>query len=119
MTVFVECVRLDLENHSKCPTIQKQHQARSQFQFKASEIPIIFDHPNRHGISPKDIERSRRDHNCKKIIPGTCTCISDKTDLPKTNWRNFLSDRVQKRNLVNFLSEKFLELVQSKLHDKS
>jgi hypothetical protein len=28
MTVFVECVRLDLENHSKCPTIQKQHQAK-------------------------------------------------------------------------------------------
>ena len=85
---------------------------RSQFQFKASEIHIIFDHPNRHGISPKDIERSRRDQNCKIIIPGTCTCISDKTDLPKTNWRNFLSDRVLKRNLVNFLSEKFLELVQ-------
>ena len=30
MTVFVECVRLDLENHSKCPTIQKQHQAKDQ-----------------------------------------------------------------------------------------
>ena len=28
ITVFVECVRLDLENHSKCPTIQKQHQAK-------------------------------------------------------------------------------------------
>ena len=27
MTVFVECARFDLENHSKCPTIQKQHQA--------------------------------------------------------------------------------------------
>jgi hypothetical protein len=27
ITVFVECVRLYLENHSKCPTIQKQHQA--------------------------------------------------------------------------------------------
>jgi hypothetical protein len=64
------------------------------------------------------IERSRRDQNCKQIVPGTCTCISDKTDLPKTNWRNFLSDRVQKRDLVNFLSGKFLEFVQSKLHDK-
>jgi hypothetical protein len=47
------------------------------------------------------------------------TCISDKTDLPKTNWRNFLSDRVQKRNLVNFLSEKFLELAQSTFHEKN
>ena len=28
MTVFVECVGLDLENNSKCPTIQKQHQAK-------------------------------------------------------------------------------------------
>ena len=90
---------------------------RSQFQFKASEIHIIFDHPNRHGISPKDIERSRRDKNCKIIFHGTC--ISDKTDLPKTNWRHFLSDRVQKRNLVNFLSEKFLELAQSKFHEKN
>jgi hypothetical protein len=26
MTVFVEYVRLDLENHWKCPTIQKKHQ---------------------------------------------------------------------------------------------
>jgi hypothetical protein len=52
---------------------------RSQFQFKASEIHIIFDHPNRHGISPKDIERSRRDKNCKKNYPWYmymyCTCI--------------------------------------------
>ena len=40
----------------------------------------------------------------KTIVPGTC--ISDKTDLPKTNWRHFLS-------------EKFLELAQSKLHDKN
>jgi hypothetical protein len=29
MTVFVECLRLDLENHSKCPAIQKQHQQHS------------------------------------------------------------------------------------------
>ena len=28
MTVFVDCVRLDLENHPKCPTIQNQHQAK-------------------------------------------------------------------------------------------
>jgi hypothetical protein len=27
-TIFVECVRFDLENHSKCPTIQKQHQVK-------------------------------------------------------------------------------------------
>ena len=29
MTVFVECVRLDLENHSKCPMIQKPHNFES------------------------------------------------------------------------------------------
>jgi hypothetical protein len=29
-------------------------------QFKASEIHIIFDYANKHGISPKDIENSRR-----------------------------------------------------------
>jgi hypothetical protein len=32
MTVFVECVRLDLENHSKCSTIQKQHQAKENWE---------------------------------------------------------------------------------------
>jgi hypothetical protein len=51
---------------------------RFQFQFKASEIHIIFDHPNRHGISPKDIERFRRNKNCKILFHGTC--ISDKTN---------------------------------------
>jgi ubiquitin C-terminal hydrolase len=28
ITGFVEYVRLDLENHWKCPPIQKQHQAK-------------------------------------------------------------------------------------------
>jgi hypothetical protein len=32
---------------------------------------------------------------------------------------NFYLTRVQKRNLVNFLSEKFLELAQSKCHEKN
>jgi hypothetical protein len=54
------------------PFLFQRWVTRSQFQFKASEIHIIFDHPNRHGISPKDIERSRRDKKCKIIFHGTC-----------------------------------------------
>ncbi|CAC5402436.1 unnamed protein product [Mytilus coruscus] len=34
---------------------------RSYKQFSASEIHVVFDHPNRHDCSPKDVERSRRD----------------------------------------------------------
>ncbi|CAG2203638.1 unnamed protein product [Mytilus edulis] len=34
---------------------------RPHFQFKATEVHLVFDHPNRQGTSPKDIERSRRD----------------------------------------------------------
>jgi hypothetical protein len=53
---------------------------------------------------------NEKNFNWIKIDFPVVTCISDKTDLPKTNCRHFLSDRVQKRNLVNFLSEKFLEI---------
>ena len=31
MTVFVECVRLDLENHLKCPKIQKPTSSKRKF----------------------------------------------------------------------------------------
>ncbi|CAC5399271.1 unnamed protein product [Mytilus coruscus] len=36
---------------------------KSHIQFKAQEIHVVFDHPNRNGTSPTDIERSRRIHD--------------------------------------------------------
>lgn len=34
---------------------------RQHHQLNVSEVHIKFDHPNRNGVSPKDLERSRRD----------------------------------------------------------
>ena len=80
---------------------------------KASEIHLIFDHPNRHGTSPKEIERLRRD---KVDQISEFESISDDTVLP-SNWRTFLSVRQQKRLLVNFLSHSFLTLSAEKITD--
>lgn len=83
---------------------------RRHHQLSASEVHIIFDHPNRNGVSPKDLERSRRDteiqsSDYEKICPNTV--------LPQ-NWRSFIGVRTQKRLLVNFLSDKFLQLANEK-----
>lgn len=73
-------------------------------QFKLNEIHLIFHHPNRHGISPKDIERSRRDTTAQE---SDFDKITKDCPLP-TNWRNFISVRKHKRLLINFISEYFL-----------
>ncbi|CAG2225472.1 unnamed protein product [Mytilus edulis] len=84
---------------------------RPHFQFKATEVHLVFDHPNRQGTSPKDIERSRRDITDQTIEFDK---LSPDTDLP-SNWRSFLSVRKQKRLLVNFISEHFLTFANQKL----
>jgi hypothetical protein len=67
---------------------------------------VIFDHPNRHGISAKDIERARRDRNCDD---EHFEAITGESNL-SGNWRSFLSNRENTRKLVNFLSHHFLHL---------
>ncbi|VDI64212.1 Hypothetical predicted protein [Mytilus galloprovincialis] len=59
---------------------------RPHFQFKATEVHLVFDHPNRQGTSPKDIERSRRDISDQTVEFDQ---LSPATDLP-SNWRSFL-----------------------------
>ncbi|CAG2223496.1 unnamed protein product [Mytilus edulis] len=76
-------------------------------QYTANEVHLLFDDPNRNGVSPKDIERTRR--NTVVQEPVVRTCISSDTPL-LSNWRNFIAVRHQKRLLVNFLSEYFLSL---------
>ncbi|CAG2230011.1 unnamed protein product [Mytilus edulis] len=83
---------------------------RPHFQFKATEVHLVFDHPNRQGTSPKDIERSRRDISDQTVEFDQ---LSPATDLP-SNWRSFLSVRKQKRLLVNFISEHFLTFANQK-----
>ncbi|CAC5421245.1 unnamed protein product [Mytilus coruscus] len=67
---------------------------KSHIQFKAQVIHVVFDHPNRNGESPKDIERSRRTHefNQENITYNT---LSSDLLLPN-NWRNFLNVRDHK-----------------------
>lgn len=90
---------------------------KPQILHKAVEIHVVFDHPNRNGTSPKDIERTRRDVHALSDRGTFESNSCDLVFLPKANWRNFLSDRVQKRQLVHFLSHKFLELSQKKFQE--
>ncbi|CAC5398301.1 unnamed protein product [Mytilus coruscus] len=83
---------------------------RPHFQFKATDVHLVFDHPNRQGTSPKDIERSRRDITDQTVEFDQ---LSPDTDLP-SNWRSFLSVRKQKRLLVNFISDQFLTFANQK-----
>ena len=87
---------------------------RPRNQFNTSEVHLIFDDPNRHGISPKDIERSRRDSapqisDFEEISAGS---------LLPSNWRSFLAVRKQKRLLVNFLSVEFLRIASQSIDFK-
>ena len=84
---------------------------RSHAQYRASEVHVVFDHPNRHGISPKDIERSRRDSSFSHNVEYKT--VTSQSTMPG-NWRNFLAIREQKRQLVNYLSDEFLHLAQMK-----
>ncbi|CAC5413509.1 unnamed protein product [Mytilus coruscus] len=80
---------------------------KSHIQFKAQEIHVVFDHPNRNGTSPKDIKRSRRIHDF--VSEKTYNTVSSHVLLPN-NWRNFLNVRDHKRKLVNYLSYQFITL---------
>ncbi|PIK43063.1 hypothetical protein BSL78_20092 [Apostichopus japonicus] len=77
-------------------------------EFNACEIHIVFDHPGRHGCSPKDIERVRRDGTVEEAL---YTEILPETLCP-SNWRKFLCVRSQKRLLVNFLSMELLHIAE-------
>ncbi|CAC5371821.1 unnamed protein product [Mytilus coruscus] len=88
---------------------------KSHIQFKAQEIHVVFDHPNRNGESPKDIERSRRTHefNQENITYNT---VSSDLLLP-TNWRNFLNVRDRKRKFVNYLSSQLINFALQRFQD--
>ncbi|CAG2213915.1 unnamed protein product [Mytilus edulis] len=74
----------------------------------AKSLAFIIDAIN--GVSPKDLERSRRD---SEIQSSDYEEICPNTVLPQ-NWRSFIGVRFQKRLLVNFLSDKFLQLANEK-----
>ncbi|KAJ8036249.1 hypothetical protein HOLleu_20166 [Holothuria leucospilota] len=78
------------------------------YQFKAKEIHIVFDHPQRHGPSPKDIERDRRHSESEEAL--YTELLPETPCPPSNNWKKFLAVRSQKRLLVNFLSAQMLLL---------
>ena len=75
-----------------------------------AELHLIFDHPDRHGLSPKALEKQRRDE-LKSTDEHDYQEINADTQLP-SNWRKFLGDRRCKRLLVNFLSSEIPKLIQ-------
>ncbi|CAC5377844.1 unnamed protein product [Mytilus coruscus] len=74
---------------------------------------VVFDHPNRHGCSPKDVERSRRDSSVQATDSAVLSSVVHEGLLLPSSWRSFLANREYKRNLVNFLSYELLRLALS------
>ena len=74
--------------------------------YKASEIYLVFDHPNRQRLSPKDIERTRR---YKVVQESVYDIITTDTHL-HFNRRPLISVRQHTRLLINFISIQVLLL---------
>ena len=72
------------------------------------EVRILFDQNETQGLSPKGMERSRRDKVSDE--EEHFDNIDDNVTLPK-KWMNFLKNRTQKHMLCRYLSRKFVELV--------
>lgn len=79
------------------------------------DVRILFDQVDTQGLSPKAIERSRRDESGDDI-EANYNNIADDTVLP-ANWFKFLKVRTQKHCLIRYLSSKFIELVKDQLLD--
>ncbi|XP_071951903.1 uncharacterized protein [Antedon mediterranea] len=85
-------------------------------EYHASEVHVVFDHPSKHGLSPKDVERTRRDSKQDSTADTQFSSIDVDDKLPR-KWRAFLGVRSQKRLLVNLISSFFVSLASQKLHD--
>ena len=67
-------------------------------------------------MSPKQIQRLRRDEQSSSSNDTNHHEINDSSELP-ADWRSFLADRKSKRSFVNYLSDTFLSLVPNVLND--
>ena len=65
-------------------------------------------------ISPKDIERQRRDES--KDIGKSFENVIPKTQCP-CNWKLFLSNRTNNKYLITFLCTEFVEIAETFLLD--
>ena len=93
-----------------------QRWMHSYFRRGYKEVRILFDQCDTQGISPKGIERSRRDNIQESDSANIFECIDDKIPLP-SNWMNFLKIRKTKHALCRYLSRKFTDCAQSVFHN--
>ena len=75
-------------------------------------VHVIFDNQCFNLISPKDIERMRRDST--KDIGKDYDVVNEKTYTP-TKWDTFLANRKNKKLLICFLCNQFLQLASTHL----
>ena len=80
------------------------------------EVRILFDQSGTQGLSPKGIERKRRDGTDQDS--DIFDIIEDNTPLPK-QWSNFLKVRTNKHTLIRYLSEKLILIAPSQLRNNS
>ncbi|XP_030853471.1 uncharacterized protein LOC100890520 isoform X1 [Strongylocentrotus purpuratus] len=80
------------------------------------EVRILFDQAGTQGVSPKGIERKRRDQT--DLDNETFENIDDNTPVPK-DWGSFLKNRTNKYALIRFLSRKFVSIAQSQLQNNT
>ena len=77
------------------------------FENDVKYVHVVFDDQNDIQLSPKSIERARRDIQNEErpvIVTGD---FSVEDSLPR-NWNNFLKIRENKQKLVNIISDQFL-----------
>ncbi len=72
-----------------------------------TEVHIVFDDPGRFELHPKDIERTRRDS--ASDLEHDHIEFSDRMKVP-SKWRDILSCRKCKRQLVVYIGESLLRL---------
>ena len=78
------------------------------------EIHVLFDHPGQMEFSPKDVERARRDTTASLTSNISVTFpIENSTPIPSgvKLWREFISERHCKRELIKYLANLFLDIL--------
>ena len=78
------------------------------FDVGIKQVHIVFDDQNETCLTPKSVERSRRDNDSEK--PGILPADFDQNSSLPRDWKKFLKVRGNKKNLVHLISEQFLYL---------
>ena len=78
-------------------------------------VHIVFDEQDIGVISPKDLERSRRDSD-ESDNPFVKNIKLDPNSILPSDWQKFLKIRANKKSLVNLACCEFLKLGSKRLH---